>query len=545
MAPGNSTRPGSDPTAGPCIDFVSPLPPVRSGIADYSVDLLPVLETMADVRVVRLPGQPVLPELEQRWHPVDAERLGEGNRLPLYQMGNNLHHEAVLPLAAARPGVLTLHDLVLHHLLLARTMGRGDDFEAYQRALTGEQGWIGWEAARPALWGGYSEAAQFALPAHRRLLRSQRGVLVHSAWAEEQIREEDPGIRVRRIPMGVPLPERVDEGEGLEFRRRVGIPEEAPVLGSLGFQTPMKRTTEVIRALTRSELSQAHLIVAGEVAPILDLQRMVADLGLERRVHITGFLPYDEFHAAISACDLCINLRYPTAGETSASMLRILAAGRAVIVSDYAQFGDLPDAIAAKVPVGDHEVEAVAAVAAELLKDDMRRRAMAAEARDYVREEHDPVAAANRLLEACGEWAELPPAGPLPPSPRRPTSLTWSFFGGTLEVDGVELPWRVGEQRELSIRLTNQSFAEWLPTRVGPGGMVVRVEFLDAERVHLSRRRWLRVQQPLPPGGRVELNTRIRRPDNAHTLLIEPSVAGNSTFWDLHGPIWMRELGSP
>jgi len=545
MGTGKPARPGSDHAKDLPIDFVSPLPPVRSGISDYSADLIPALETMADVRVVRLPGQFILPELEKRWHPVDAERLGEGSRLPLYQMGNNLHHEAVLTLAAARPGVLTLHDLVLHHLLLARTMGRGDDFEAYQRALTAEQGWIGWEAARPALWGGYSEAAQFALPAHRRLLRSQRGILVHSAWAAEQIREEDPEIRVRAIPMGVPLPERVDEREGLEFRRRLGIPEEAPVLGSLGFQTPMKRTTEVIRALSRGELSRAHLIVAGEVAPILDLERLVIDLGLESRVHITGFLPYDEFHAAISACDLCINLRYPTAGETSASMLRILAAGRAVMVSEYAQFGALPDEIAAKVPVGDHEVEAVAAVAGDLLNDEMRRRAMAAAAREYVRENHDPVTAARQLLAACSEWRELPPPGPLAPAPRRPTSLTWSFFGGTLEVEGVELPWRVGEERELSICLTNQSFADWLPTRVGPGGMVVRVEFLDAERIHLSRRRWLRVQQDMPPGGRVELTTRIRRPEGAHTLLIEPSVAGNSTFWDLHGPIWMRELGSP
>ena len=46
------------------LDYVSPLPPVRSGIADYSVDLLPHLAERADVRLIRLPGQPVAPEVE-------------------------------------------------------------------------------------------------------------------------------------------------------------------------------------------------------------------------------------------------------------------------------------------------------------------------------------------------------------------------------------------------------------------------------------------------------------------------------------------------
>ena len=32
------------------LDYVSPLPPVRSGIADYSLDLLPHLAALVDVR---------------------------------------------------------------------------------------------------------------------------------------------------------------------------------------------------------------------------------------------------------------------------------------------------------------------------------------------------------------------------------------------------------------------------------------------------------------------------------------------------------------
>ncbi|HET9227191.1 MAG TPA: hypothetical protein VFR31_11020, partial [Thermoanaerobaculia bacterium] len=81
------------------LDYVSPLPPVRSGIADYSVDLLPHLAALADVRLIHLPGQPVAPEIVQAWPMAPASETGKGGRLPLYQMGNNRYHEGVMELA--------------------------------------------------------------------------------------------------------------------------------------------------------------------------------------------------------------------------------------------------------------------------------------------------------------------------------------------------------------------------------------------------------------------------------------------------------------
>jgi len=194
------------------IDYLSPLPPVRSGISDYSVDLLPHLEPLCELRVVQLPGQPVAPEVAARWRPVALGELprapGEGP-LPLYQMGNNRHHEEVLKRALTHPGVLTLHDLVLHHLLLDLTLGRRSGEAAladYAERLAADHGWMGEPVARAKFWGAWGEAPTFALPAHRTLVRRQRGVLVHSRWAAEALAEEEPEVRVRAVPMGVPLP---------------------------------------------------------------------------------------------------------------------------------------------------------------------------------------------------------------------------------------------------------------------------------------------------------------------------------------------------
>lgn len=411
----------------PKIDYVSPLPPVRSGIADYSLDLLPHLAELAEVRVVRLPGQEVAEEVVADWAPVEAADWLEedhGDRLPLYQMGNNQYHREVERLAMRRPGALTLHDLVLHHYLLGRTVGE-DDYRAYERRLVTDHGWIGEAAAKPFAWRAFGDAAQFSLPANRRLLRRQRGVLVHNAWAREMILMDEPDLTVHAVRMGMPPVERAADEAGRAFRVRWGIPEAAFVLGSFGFQTPMKRPRPAMQALLEPGLEDVHLLIAGEAAETTGLERMMFELDLASRVHITGFLDFDDFEAAIAASDLALNLRYPSAGETSASLLRVLSLGRAAIISDYAQFAELPDDVGVKVPVGDGELEALAAAVRELAADRDRLQELADGARRYVAHEHRLEDATAEVVAACADIAgrELPAKRPvsLPP----PTSTTW------------------------------------------------------------------------------------------------------------------------
>ena len=529
------------------LDYVSPLPPVRSGIADYSVDLLPHLAEKADVRLIRLPGQPVAPEVEARWPIAAFEEAGRderGERLPLYQMGNNRWHEGVLDLAMRLPGVLTLHDILLHHILLDVTLGR-HLFNPYVERLRGDHGWVGETAAVVKRWGAWGDAPVFALPAHRTLLRRQRGVLVHSKWAEGVIREEDPEIRVRALSMGIPLPPPADPAAGRRFRERFGLPLDQPVLGSFGFQTPIKRTGAVIRALAAPGLEKVHLLIVGEVSPMIDLLNDARQAGLADRVHLTDFLPYEDFEAAIAAVDLCLNLRYPTAGETSASLLRVMALGCPAVVSDYAQFTDLPREVALRVPLGDEEAEALPALLRELLADPVRLRVMGEAAREHVRTQHDPAHSAAAVVEAVEAWRDLPPPGDLPggrPDVPPPSSLAWGRLDGEMEVQGADLPWPEGERRRLRIRLRNTGFARWLAGEKGPGGIAVVVKlFVDGEDL-LANRRWLALPRDLLPGEEATFETDVRRPPGPAWLWIEPHLFGGLGISKYGGPYWERHL---
>lgn len=521
------------------IDFVSPLPPVRSGIADYSLDLLSALDPLCDLRVVRVPGQPVAEEVAKRWSPVSAEMTGAEGRLPVYQMGNNEYHAPIMELALARAGILTLHDVVLHHLLVEMTLGR-EQLEPYLERLAQDHGWVGERAAKARRWGELGQAAMFSLSAHRTLLRRQRGVLVHSRWAAERVREEDPGIEVRRVPMGIPLPGRPDPEAGLRFRRRLGLEPHTPLIGSFGFQTPIKRTERVIAALVQKGMTQAHLLIAGEVSGVVDFEKTAREAGVRERVHCLGFLDYEDFEAAIGACDLCVNLRYPTAGETSASLLRVLAVGRPAIVSDYAHASELPENVVVKVPLGDEEVEALADRVGRLLADRQRLREMSRTARRFVAEQHDPGRAARAMIDACNDLRWLEPPGESPPQPEPPSSLVWRELWGDLTVEGSEPPWPEGEARRLRLRVRNHGPARWLATGTGTGGVMIELHWRQSPWTPASRASWIDLPHDLAPGESKQFELTLRRPLGASMLVVEPHLQGVSGFNALGGPKWVR-----
>lgn len=525
------------------LDYVSPLPPVRSGIADYTADLLPHLAARCDLRLIELPGQDVSPEIRRAYPLVSADRLGEDGRLPLYQMGNNHHHEAVYELAMAQPGILTLHDIVLHHFLLDRTVNRGE-LDLYRRMISEEHGWIGEAVAGPLHWpGGVGTAMQFALTAHRGLLTAQRAVLVHSGWAVDSLREEIPELAVRAIPMGVPLPDKPLAELGKDFRRRRGLPEDRPVLGSFGFQTPMKRTDVVISALALPPLADVHLMVAGEIAPALELEEEARRAGVADRVHFLGFLPFAELEAAIAAADVCLNLRYPTAGETSASLLRILAIGRAAVVSDFGPSAELPDEVVVKVPLGEGEKEILADRLAALLNDPGALARLGEKAREHVRREHAPARAAEALVAACRAFEDASPPGNAVVGTPPPTSLTWDRMHGELEVEGAERPWREGRRRRLAIRLKNRSAARWLAAE-RPGGLAIEIQLLAGGRNLRRASDWIGLPADLEPDDEHVFHFDLRRPlgDDVELRILPHVLGTDKSFAHLDGPVWSAEI---
>jgi glycosyltransferase involved in cell wall biosynthesis len=179
-----------------------------------------------------------------------------------------------------------------------------------------------------------------------------------------------------------------------------------PLVGCFGNLNMNKRIPQLLEAfaLLLRRRPGARLLLVGAVAERFELDRRFERLGLDlgEAVIREDYVPEDRLWSLIAACDVLVNLRSPTMGETSGAVIRGLSLGKAMLVSDVGWFTELPDGVALRVPVDEYEVATIAA-ALELAAD--RKEELGAAGREYVRREHDLGRVADAYVRALEEAA--------------------------------------------------------------------------------------------------------------------------------------------
>jgi glycosyltransferase involved in cell wall biosynthesis len=329
------------------VGLYSPLPPVRSGVADYAAALLGAL------------GGDVV--------------VGADGDVNLYQMGNNGLHAGIYERALARPGVVVLHDAVLHHFHL----GYLDRARYVEEFVYCYGGW--YRGMAEELWAGRaaSGAAEryFRWPMVKRLAERALAVVVHNEGAAAMVRREAPGTRVEVIPH-LPLAAPAVDGVAVErWRVERGVAPSHTLFGVMGYLRESKRVMAVLRvfARLRERRKDVWLLLAGEAGGS-DLARAMAFYDGAEGVVREGHLGEVEFQMRAAACDVGVNLRYPAAGESSGLTARWLRLGRPVLVSDAAENRELPEAACPRVATGLGEEEELEALMEWMAESAVRRR---------------------------------------------------------------------------------------------------------------------------------------------------------------------------
>jgi glycosyltransferase involved in cell wall biosynthesis len=317
---------------------LTPLPPTRTGVAHYASLLLPALAERVDV---------------EAFASLDGYRREDFDHV-IYQLGNNPHHEVMYAEAMREPGVVVLHDLVLHHLIVELTLARGD-VDAYVAALAASHGAAGAAWARGRAAGLHTEMGNFLLPASVEVARRSRAVIVHNRYAADRLRSFGVETPIHVVPH--PYVHDATPHDRDALRTRLGLTPDNRVIGLFGFLTSAKRADVVLEAfrIARERDSRLVLLIVGEPAPNIDVAALAGDGVLS-----TGYVADEEFPAYYAIADRLVNLRYPSAGETSGTLIRAFDAGKPVAVSDYAQFAELPDDCVTKIPFGDNEIALLA-----------------------------------------------------------------------------------------------------------------------------------------------------------------------------------------
>ena len=425
------------------IAWVSPLPPATSGIADYSATILPRLSGRHEIELFYDGDRPPLESIAKRWRcrPV-AELPAEADRFDLlvYQIGNSApHHAESHRLALELPGVVVLHEFMLHHLVRGLTLAKGDT-AGYVEEMRYAAGRSGEMAARRLLDTHYP-VDTWNFPLFERLVDRSRAVLVHNEFARQRVLASRPLARVGTIPMPVETGELVPPSAAEQRALKIGfgLDPEAFLVASFGFVTPHKRLEVALPAFLtlRESRPDARFVIVGEVSPHYDFAAVFERFGAAG-VRLVGRTDAATFDAWMRACDVAINLRHPTGGETSASLIRLLAFGRPTIVSQVGAFTEIPEGACLQLPLDGFEVSTLVSYLETLAGRPALRGAIGAQARAHAVAFHGAEAAARVYLERLEEAAApgppafvaVPPLSPYPASDPWPALL--AVVGGEL-----------------------------------------------------------------------------------------------------------------
>jgi glycosyltransferase involved in cell wall biosynthesis len=265
--------------------------------------------------------------------------------LTVYQLGNSSHHDYIWPYLFRYPGLTVLHDAHLHHARAAALLRtkRPADFRAEFAANHPE---VAVDLAELAI-AGFDSQLYYDWPMSRLVIQASRMTAVHSEPLRRQLEQElhDERITAIRLAHGTLVTEDQIPQLRSRVRRQYAIAEDAVVFGVFGGLTPDKRVPQILDALDSivPYAPSAHLLLAGRAPRHYDVAADVHRRGFDRRVTVTGYLADEgDLTACIAACDVSLNLRWPTAREMSGPWLRALAAGRPTITIDLAHMVDVP-----------------------------------------------------------------------------------------------------------------------------------------------------------------------------------------------------------
>lgn len=376
--------------------FFTPLPPQESGIADYSADILVELANYFDIDVY----------IDDEYEPdcslpsnvrilCHTSFLSNAHRYDyiLYQMGNSLFHIYMYPYIKKYGGILVLHDYNMRDVAEAVTLYKGGNVPAYREYLLEDypESVVGDCLQEFRTTGKPNEALEL----NGFLVNYVDKVIVHSDYARLRLASRNIEKRVKRIPLyakiGAIFPSE-------EARKQLGIDPAKTVIASFGSIQNTKRSIPFLNAGIRllRERADAILLFVGKLTKEVEseFKRICQQSGVAERILVSGYIPLEQFETYINASDICVNLRYPYHGETSATFQRALAKGKCTVVNDVGSFSEVPDTCCVKIPSVDKmpsqtEEFAIYNALMSLLSDSKRREEIGHNARDYAERELD------------------------------------------------------------------------------------------------------------------------------------------------------------
>lgn len=397
--------------ARPRLAFLSPLPPDKSGIADYSAELIAQLSPDYDIDVI------AQSPITDCWSVANCrirtiawfeQHANKFERI-VYHFGNSAFHEHMFGLLHRFPGVVVLHDFFLSGIVnyIDHT---GYAPHALAQALYDSHGY----AALIAQQRDGRQASIWAYPCNRQVLNDATGVIVHSRFAQ-QLAQAWYGANAAEDWVVMPFPRAIGHGARQPARQRLGLGEDAFLTCSFGMLGATKCNAQLLDAWLNSPMAadpRCQLVFVGENDPSvygMALQSTIAASACATRIKITGFASRAQYLDYLAATDSAVQLRCKSRGETSAAIMDCLAYGIPTIINANGSAGELPDSALLKI-VDEFTQTMLCEALAHFYTQPGMVRAYAGQARNYIASQHHPYHIGRKYRDAIEHFTSVSPA---------------------------------------------------------------------------------------------------------------------------------------
>lgn len=381
----------------PRIALWSSFPPLECGVGDYSAELVKQLDEFSDIEVFVDDG--FLPPIEylsryQIQHHTAFLRRDEQQPfdIVLYQMGATHKQFFMYDMIRKRPGIVVLHDLIMGGGFYGLHLDNLNGLKKNLLAAEGKEVVHEFDRILALEENSRFETLERFFEKHYILnwvIESSLAQIVHMDSLKRDLIERYENANAYTVHMGVSdpwygMPHRSPQN----IRVKYNIDRSSFVIGVFGIVHPVKRIETCLLAF--AELLNTHpnsiLIVAGrhhDATYSEKLKSMADKLNLSQRMLLTDYLPRPDFDNLILASDVIVNLRDPVRKGVSAVILRAIAAGKPVLISDISEWQEFPKDVCMRIPHDSNEVNVLVEHLRGLSDDDRLRADISERARAY------------------------------------------------------------------------------------------------------------------------------------------------------------------
>jgi len=393
------------------LNWFSPLPPAKTGIAAYTARILPALCRQAQI-ILWTDQDEWAPALEnyaevRRYQP---ERIAwaELNRsdMSVYHIGNNrLFHGPIWQVSRCHPGIVILHDLCLQHFFAGLYRDQWNDRAGYVAQMERYYGQTGHQDAE-AFWNGCLTVDYMveSYPLTSLAVDNALGVLMHSAHDRDDLQWKNP-CPVIYAPLPYPASQRAPEMHPARIHAG-GLPYRIIIFGYIDVNRRLDALLQAIAGLP--ERDQFCLDIYGQLWDHDYVHRQIQSLGLQELVTWHGFVSEAELNAALETSHLGINLRYPTMGEASLSQLQMWDHALPTLVTQVGWYANCPEDAVAFVRPG-HEISDIQAHLRAFLANPDRFAIMGKRGRHILEEQHAPEVYTQAVMQLATEAQRFRP----------------------------------------------------------------------------------------------------------------------------------------